>query len=109
MQRTNVSFPTVTLTTGISTLFGLRTAANFSINQGAGKIEEARKYVHTGLTGVMIVGIMIGLLVFVLRSPILSLRRPERSATSIPAATAYLSITAFDCHSQMCLPIPVRP
>ena len=40
---TNVSFPTVTLTTGVSMLFGIGTAANFSINQGAGRIEEARK------------------------------------------------------------------
>jgi Na+-driven multidrug efflux pump len=33
---TNVAFPTVTLTTGISMLFGIGTAANFSINLGAG-------------------------------------------------------------------------
>ena len=98
---TNVTFPTVTLTTGISMLFGLGTAANFSINQGAGKIEEARKYVHTGLTGVMIVGIMIGLLVFVLRSPIIVLCGAERSGNVYPYAMAYLSITAFGLPFQM--------
>ena len=70
---TNVAFPTVTLTTGISMLFGMGTASNFSINQGAGRIEEARKYVHTGLTGVMIAGILVGLLVYFFRSPIIVL------------------------------------
>lgn len=98
---TNVAFPTVTLTTGISMLFGLGTAANFSINQGAGKIEEARKYVHTGLTGVMIAGILIGLLVFIFRSPIIVLCGADPAGNVYPYAMAYLSITAFGLPFQM--------
>ncbi|MBR5421661.1 MAG: MATE family efflux transporter, partial [Lachnospiraceae bacterium] len=98
---TNVAFPTVTLTTGISMLFGLGTAANFSINQGAGKIEEARKYVHTGLTGVIIAGILIGLLVFVFRSPIIVLCGADSAGNVYPYAMAYLSITAFGLPFQM--------
>ena len=98
---TNVAFPTVTLTTGISMLFGLGTAANFSINQGAGKIEEARKYVHTGLTGVIIAGILIGLLVFIFRSPIIVLCGADPGGNVYPYAMAYLSITAFGLPFQM--------
>ena len=98
---TNVAFPTVTLTTGISMLFGLGTAANFSINQGAGKIEEARKYVHTGLTGVMIAGLMIGFLVYVLRSPIAVICGADAAGQVYPYAVAYMSITAFGLPFQM--------
>ena len=98
---TNVAFPTVTLTTGISMLFGLGTAANFSINQGAGRIEEARKYIHTGLTGVVIAGILIGLLVFVFRSPIIVLCGADPAGKVYPYAMAYLSITAFGLPFQM--------
>ena len=92
---TNVAFPTVTLTTGISMLFGLGTAANFSINQGAGRIDEARKYIHTGLTGVAIAGLLIGLLVFIFRSPIVVLCGAEAGGNVYPYAVTYLSITAF--------------
>ena len=98
---TNVAFPTVTLTTGISMLFGLGTAANFSINQGAGRIEEARKYIHTGLTGVAIAGILIGLLVFIFRSPIVVLCGAEAGGNVYPYAVTYLSITAFGLPFQM--------
>ncbi|MBR3375678.1 MAG: MATE family efflux transporter, partial [Firmicutes bacterium] len=89
---TNVAFPTVTLTTGISMLFGMGTASNFSINQGAGRIEEARKYVHTGLTGVMIAGILVGLLVYFFRSPIIVLCGADPAGNVYPYAMAYLSI-----------------
>ena len=98
---TNVAFPTVTLTTGISMLFGMGTASNFSINQGAGRIEEARKYVHTGLTGVMIAGILVGLLVYFFRSPIIVLCGADPAGNVYPYAMAYLSITAFGLPFQM--------
>ena len=58
---TNVAFPTVTLTTGISMLFGLGTAARFSISQGAGETDEARKYIHNGRTAAAMSGIITGL------------------------------------------------
>ena len=98
---TNVTFPTTTLTTGISMLFGLGTAANFSINQGAGNIEEARKYVHSGLTGVITAGITLGILVYIFRSPIIVLCGAEAEGNVYPYAMAYLSITAFGLPFQM--------
>ena len=65
---TNVAFPTTTLTIGISMLFGIGTAANFSMNQGAGKLDEAKRYVTTGLAGVIAAGLILGVLIFILRS-----------------------------------------
>ena len=98
---TNVAFPSVTLTTGVSMLFGIGTAANFSINQGAGNTEEARKYVHTGLTGVIIAAILTGLTVFLLRTKIVALCGADPAGNVYPYAVAYLSITAFGIPFQM--------
>ena len=91
---TNVAFPTVTLTTGISMLFGIGTAANFSINLGAGDEEEARRYVHNGLTGVAIAGIITGILVFLFRNSIVVLCGADAGGNVFPYAVSYLSITA---------------
>ncbi len=98
---TNVAFPTVTLTTGISMLFGIGTASNFSINLGAGNREEARRYVHTGIAGVIIAGLLTGLTVFVLREQIVVLCGAERDGNVFPFAVAYLSITALGLPFQM--------
>lgn len=98
---TNVAFPTVTLTTGISMLFGIGTAANFSINLGAGDKEEARRYVHTGIAGVIIAGLITGLSVFILREQIVVLCGAERSGNVFPYAVSYLSITALGLPFQM--------
>ena len=98
---TNVAFPTVTLTIGISSLFGIGTAANYSINQGAGRIDEAKKFVHTGLTSVITAGLLVWLLVFTLRSHILALCGADPAGNVYPYAMAYLSITAFGLPFQM--------
>ncbi len=98
---TNVAFPTVTLTTGISMLFGIGTASNFSINLGAGNTDEARRYVHTGLTGVIIAGLLTFLTVFTFRSRIIVLCGAAASGNVYPYALSYLSITAFGLPFQM--------
>lgn len=98
---TNVAFPTVTLTTGISMLFGIGTAANFSINLGAGDEEEARRFVHTGIAGVAIAGIITGLTVFLLRNYIVVLCGADADGNVFPYAVSYLSITAFGLPFQM--------
>ena len=98
---TNVAFPTVTLTTGISMLFGIGTAANFSINLGAGDEEEARRYVHNGLTGVAIAGIITGILVFLFRNSIVVLCGADAGGNVFPYAVSYLSITACGLPFQM--------
>ena len=98
---TNVTFPTVTLTTGISMLFGLGTAANFSINQGAGRLDEARRFVHTGITGVIAAGIITGLTVFIFKGQIIALCGASPGGKVYPYAMTYLSVTAFGLPFQM--------
>jgi putative MATE family efflux protein len=98
---TNVAFPTVTLTTGISMLFGIGTAANFSINLGAGEEEEARRFVHTGIAGVIIAGILTGSLVFLFRNQIVTICGADPAGNVFPYAVSYLSITALGLPFQM--------
>lgn len=98
---TNVAFPTVTLTTGISMLFGIGTAANFSISLGAGDREEASRYVHTGITGVAIAGIITGLVVFLMREQIVVLCGAEAEGNVFPYAVSYLAITSLGLPFQM--------
>ena len=92
---TNIVFPTVTLTTGLSMLFGIGSAANFSISQGADEIDEAKKYVHTGLAGVAITGILTGLLVFLFRKNVVTICGADPGGMVYSYAAAYLSITAI--------------
>ena len=92
---TNVAFPTVTLTTGLSMLFGIGTAANFSISQGADEPDEARRYVHTGLAGVVITGIATGLLLFLLRFKVAAICGADPEGMVYDYAVTYLSITTI--------------
>ena len=92
---TNVVFPTVTLTTGLSMLFGIGTAANFSISQGADELDEAKKYVHTGFTGVIIAGFVTGILLFLFRKSVVTLCGADPAGEVYGYAVAYLSITSI--------------
>ena len=91
----NVVFPTVTFSTAICMLLGIGTAANFNISQGAGKIDEAKKYVYTGLTVTAIIGALTGLLVFLFRSQIINLCGASPTGNVYPYAMEYLSISAI--------------
>lgn len=92
---TNVVFPATVFATGISMLFGIGTASNFSICQGAGKNEEARKYVHTGITGAAAAGVALCFFILVFRHRIVVLGGAEKGGDVYPLALSYLSITAF--------------
>lgn len=98
---TNVAFPAVTLTTGISMLFGLGTAANFSICQGAGEVDEARRYIHNGVASVTVVGLITGLLMYLFRSQVVILCGADPAGNVYPYAVSYLSITALGLPFQM--------
>lgn len=91
----NVVFPTTTLSTAIGMLLGIGTAANFNIAQGAGKIDEAKKYVYTGLTVTAIIGFLTGLLVFLFRGQIIDLCGASPTGNVYPYAMKYLSISAI--------------
>ena len=91
----NVVFPTTTLSTAICMLLGIGTAAGFNISQGAGKTDEAKKYVYTGLTMTAIIGFLTGLLVFLFRGQIIDLCGASPSGKVYPYAMKYLSISAI--------------
>ena len=91
----NVVFPTVTLSTALCMLLGIGTAANFNISQGAGKWDEARKYVYTGLSVTAIIGALTGVLVFLFRGQIIDLCGASPSGNVYPYAMEYLSISAI--------------
>lgn len=90
---TNVAFPLTTLTTAFAQLIGVGTAANFNINLGAKKKDEARKYIGTGLTLMSIVGILLMGIVLVFKTPILMLCGATEQV--LPYAQLYLGITTF--------------
>lgn len=90
---TNVAFPLTTLTTAFAQLIGVGTAANFNINLGAKKKEEAKKYIGTGLTLMSILGVLLMGIVLIFKTPILMLCGATEQV--LPYAQLYLGITAF--------------
>lgn len=91
----NVVFPTVTLSTALCMLLGIGTAANFNISQGAGRMDDARKYVYTGLSVTALIGALTGLLVYLFRGQIIDLCGASPSGNVYPYAKDYLSISAI--------------
>lgn len=89
---TNVAFPVVTLTTAFAQLTGVGTAANFNINMGARREDEAKAFVGTGLTMMALVGAALFCVVALLKTPILMLCGATK--TVLPYAQSYLGITA---------------
>lgn len=90
---TNVAFPVVTLTVAFGQLIGVGTAANFNINLGAGKEDEARKFIGTGITLMSVLGLVIMSIVLLFKTPILLLCGATENV--LPYAQMYLGITAF--------------
>ena len=91
----NVVFPMTTLSTALGMLLGIGTAANFNISQGAGRLEDARKYVYTGLSVTALIGVLTGLLVYLFRGGIIDLCGASPSGNVFPYAMEYLSISAL--------------
>lgn len=90
---TNVAFPLTTITTAFAQLIGVGTAANFNINMGAKRVDEARRYIGTGLTLMGLVGMLILCIVLLLKTPLLLLCGATENV--LPYAQLYLGITAF--------------
>ena len=90
---TNVAFPMVMLLTAFAQLIGVGTAANFNINLGAKREDEAKKFVGTGLTMVGFIGVLFFLFVLIFKTPILKIC--GATETVLPLAQTYLGITAF--------------
>ena len=90
---TNVAFPTVILTGALAQLIGVGTAANFNINMGAKKHDEASRFIGVGLTLLAICGPLLMALVLLLRTPILVIS--GATGNVLPFAEPYLAITAL--------------
>lgn len=83
----------MTFTTAFAQLAGVGTAANFNISLGAKKEEKAKKYLGTGLTLMVVLGILMMCIVLVFKTPILLLCGATENV--LPYAQLYLGITAF--------------
>ncbi|MDY4953112.1 MAG: MATE family efflux transporter [Candidatus Onthomonas sp.] len=90
---TNVAFPTATLTTALAQLTGVGTAANFNLCMGAKNQSDAEKYIGTGLTMSVLLGLLLSGLILLFRMPVLLLCGATEAV--LPYAYSYLSITAF--------------
>ena len=90
---TNIAFPTVTLATALSQLIGVGTAANFNLNMGAKKPEEASRFIGTGLMLLTVMGPALMALVLMFKTPILLLCGATQN--TLPFAQSYLEITAI--------------
>ncbi len=90
---TNVAFPTVSLAMALAQLAGVGTAASYNLNLGRGKRKAAAEYLGTGLTFLMLLGVILGAVVFLLRDPILRLCGATDAV--FPYGQSYLGITAL--------------
>lgn len=90
---TNVVFPVITFTTAFSQLVGVGTAANFNINMGKKDYEKARRFVTTGISMMILVGILIFFVVSIFKTQILILCGATENV--LPLANQYLSIIIF--------------
>lgn len=90
---TNVAFPVTILLTAFAQLIGVGTAANFNINLGAKREEEAKKYIGTGLTMTCIIGLLFFIFVLFFKTAILKICGATENV--LPLAEVYLGITAI--------------
>lgn len=90
---TNVAFPAVTLTMAFAQMVGIGTAANFNLHMGAKQQEEAKKYLGTGLTLMVLFGVLILSFILIFKRQILLICGATEDV--FPYALRYLSITAI--------------
>jgi putative MATE family efflux protein len=96
---TNVAFPILTFTIAFAQLTGVGTAANFNINMGARKKDQAKIYLGTGLTMMVSLAIIIVLFAKIFTRQILLLSGATENV--YPLAMEYLSITARTLGAQL--------
>lgn len=90
---TNVAFPATMLLTALAQMIGVGTAANFNINLGAKREEEAKNFIGTGLTMTAVIGVLYMVFVLLLKTPILNICGATENV--LPLAQLYLGITAI--------------
>lgn len=70
---TNVTFPFVTFTTAVSLMLGVGSASNFSLHQGRGDTEKAAHTAGTGITSMVVGGILMAIVFLTFLDPLLKL------------------------------------
>ena len=90
---TNVAFPLTTISVSLALLFGIGTAANFNLSLGAGDREKATRFLGTGLSCLVIFGVLLGAVVLIFLHPLLLAF--GATPDSLPYAETYTGITAF--------------
>lgn len=90
---TNVAFPLVTVCTAIALLFGIGGAANFNLNMGAGKQEEAAKFVGNAVTLLLFGGVLLCVAARLFLEPLMWAF--GATADTIDYAVTYTGITSF--------------
>ncbi|MCI8852957.1 MAG: MATE family efflux transporter [Lachnospiraceae bacterium] len=90
---TNVAFPLTTLCTALTLLLGVGTAANFSLNLGAGQKDKARQVAGNGIFYLTATGISLALLVFLFLRPLLHVFGASEQV--YPLALTYTRITTW--------------
>lgn len=88
---TNVSFPLVTICLASSLLCGIGTASNFSLCQGRGEEEKAKKIVGNGIVFSLILGVTISIVVFLFLDKLLYFFGSTKDI--FPYAKSYTKIT----------------
>jgi putative MATE family efflux protein len=90
---TNVAFPVVMLSSTFAILIGVGAAANFNIRMGEKKEDEAARFVGSGITALLGIGVLFTGFALLCKTPLL--RLCGATDTVFPFARAYLGITAF--------------
>lgn len=85
-----LTLPVITIITAFANLFGMGGAPLFSIARGAGEEERARKIMGNSFSMLLISGVILAVLCFVFRRPLMYLF--GASDVTYPYADAYLTI-----------------
>ncbi len=90
---TNVAFPLVSLCVSVSLLIGMGAAANFNLNMGSKREEEAKKYIVNAFFMIILIGIIITVFVRVFLSRLLIVFGATDEIMDY--AISYTSITSY--------------
>ena len=90
---TNIAFPISIICTATALLLGIGSASNFNLCSGAGEQKEASGIAGTGLSMLVICGVIISVVTLIFLNPLLHLFGV--TAKILPYAQDYTGITAF--------------
>lgn len=89
---TNVALPLTTVCTALGLLFGVGGASNFNLKLGAGKREEAAKYIGNAITLLVGSGVVLAVFVLVFLKPLM---------IAFGATDIVLKVCAYFCGNQL--------